>query len=149
MAVHPSVECVYRVVSQPHVSPSLPTLLLSNNLQAAFGWGRDVVWDVLCEAQCGQARGHAGLGSVNRGPWSWLPACTTALALTGHGLVGSTLCTCWDFPCVVVSPRVTQPLGPWVLAPEAQMQLAVGLRKAFPPAVPTRVPRCPCPPLCV
>lgn len=31
---------------------------------------------------------------------------------------------------MVVSPEVTQPLGPWVLAPEAQMQLAVGFRKA-------------------
>lgn len=51
MAVHPSVECVYRVVSRPHMSPSLPALLLSNSLQVAFGWGRDVVWDVLCEAQ--------------------------------------------------------------------------------------------------
>lgn len=31
------------------------------------------------------------------------------LILDSCGLVGSMLCSCWDFPCVVVSPEVTQP----------------------------------------
>lgn len=49
-----------------------------------------------------------------------------------RGLVGSMPCTWWGFLCVVVAPEVTRPLGPGVLAPEAQMWLALGLRKALP-----------------